>query len=158
MRLARAHVLVGVDEEARLAGVERVIAAFREELEALGLAEEVQLVEVGHLGISGWGVVVVVYPEGVYYGRVTPEAAREIVREHLLKGRPLEEYRLPAAAPVARPQEVLAGQRRVVLKNCGVINPEDIEEGPRSTSSVTPMKANPAPSRTGSSWKGTPIA
>ena len=128
MRLARAHVLVGVDEEARLAGVERVIAAFREELEALGLAEEVQLVEVGHLGISGWGVVVVVYPEGVYYGRVTPEAAREIVREHLLKGRPLEKYRLPAAAPVARPQEVLAGQRRVVLKNCGVINPEDIEE------------------------------
>lgn len=128
MRLARAHVLVGVDEEARLAGVEAVIAAFREELEALGIADEVQVVEVGHLGISGWGVVVVVYPEGVYYGGVTPEAARRICREHLLKGRPVEELRLPAAAPVARPQEVFAAQRRVVLANCGVINPEDIEE------------------------------
>lgn len=128
MRLARAHVLVGVDEEARLAGVDRVMAAFREELEALGLADEVQLVEVGHLGVSGWGVVVVVYPEGVYYGRVTPEAARVIAREHLLKGRVVEEYRLPAAAPVAQPQEVFSRQRRIVLKNCGVIDPENIEE------------------------------
>ncbi|MGY4707843.1 NADH-quinone oxidoreductase subunit NuoF [Candidatus Bipolaricaulota sp. J31] len=128
MKLARAHVLVGVDEEARLAGVDRVIAAFREELEALGIADEVQVVEVGHLGISGWGVVVVVYPEGVYYGHVTPEAARIICREHLLKGHPVEELRLPAAAPVARPQDVLSAQRRVVLRNCGVINPADIEE------------------------------
>ena len=128
MKLARAHVLIGVDDEARLAGVDRVIRAFREEIKALGLEDEVQVVETGHLGVSGWGVVVVVYPEGVYYGGVTPEDARRICREHLLKGRPVEELRLPAAAPVVRPAEVLSKQTRIVLANCGLIDPEDIED------------------------------
>ncbi|MBC7097641.1 NADH-quinone oxidoreductase subunit NuoF [Candidatus Bipolaricaulota bacterium] len=128
MRIARAHVLVGVDEEARLAGVDRVISALREGLSRAGLEEEVQVVETGTLGVSGRGVVLVVYPEGVYYAGVTPEDIPQIVEEHLLKGRPVERLRLPAAVPQTEPRQVLGRQVRVVLRNCGVIDPEEIEE------------------------------
>jgi len=128
MKIARAHVLVGVDEEARLAGVDRVLTALRKKLAELGLDDEVQVVETGTLGLSGRGVVLVVYPEGVYYAGVTPEAAEEIVEEHLLKGRPVERLRLPAQAPVVEPRRLLGRQTRVVLRNCGIIDPEDIED------------------------------
>jgi len=89
MTIARAHVLVGVDDEARLAGVDAVLAVLRSALDELGLAGEVRVVETGSLGVSGHGVVIAVQPDGVYYGRVTPEDAREIAQEHLLKGRPV---------------------------------------------------------------------
>ena len=128
MRPARTHVLVAVDEEARLAGVEGVLAALRAALDRYGLAEEVQVVETGTLGVSGQGVVLAVYPDGVFYGRVRPEDVEEIVEVHLLKGRPVERLRLPTAAPVARPGEIIGRQTRVVLRNVGVIDPENIEE------------------------------
>jgi (2Fe-2S) ferredoxin len=128
MRPARTHVLVAVDEETRLAGVEQVLSALRAALDRHGLAEEVQVVETGTLGVSGQGVVLAVYPDGVFYGRVRPEDVDEIVEVHLLKGRPVERLRLPTAAPVARPGEILGRQTRVVLRNVGVINPENIEE------------------------------
>ena len=128
MKLARSHVLVAVDEETRLAGVDQVISSLKAAIEEFGLADEVQVVETGTLGISGRGVVLVVYPEGVYYAGVTPEDARLIVEEHLLKGRPVERLRLPAGVPQVAPAQVLGRQVRVVLRNCGVIDPEDIEE------------------------------
>ncbi len=128
MRPARTHVLVAVDEEARQAGVEEVLAALRQVLDRCGLREEVQIVETGTLGISGQGVVLAVYPDGVFYGRVQPADVEEIVEVHLLKGRPVARLRLPTAAPVARPGEILGRQTRVVLRNVGVIDPENIEE------------------------------
>ena len=128
MKPARAHVLVGVDDEARLAGADQVLEQLRRALDELGLSQEVQVVETGTLGISGQGVVVAVYPDGVFYGRVTPEVVRRIAEEHLLKGRPVTALRLPTAAPVARPAEVFGRQVRVVLANCGVVDPENIEE------------------------------
>lgn len=128
MRPARAHVLVAVDEEARLSGVDQVLTALRQALAEQGLSEEVRVVETGTLGLSGQGVILAVYPDGVYYGRVRPEDVAEIVTEHLLKGRPVARLRLPTAAPVARPGEILGRQTRVVLSNCGVIDPENIEE------------------------------
>lgn len=128
MRLARTHVLVGVDDEARLAGVDAVLAALHGALAELGLQGEVQVVETGSLGISGHGIVIAVQPDGVYYAGVTPADARQIAEEHLLKGRPVARLRLPTTAPVARPAEVLGRQRRVVLANCGAIDPERIEE------------------------------
>lgn len=128
MRPARTHVLVAVDEEARLSGVDRVLAALREALTQYGLQDEVQVVETGTLGVSGQGVVLAVYPDGVFYGRVQPEDVQEIVEVHLLKGRPVARLRLPTGAPVARPGEILARQTRVVLRNVGVIDPENIEE------------------------------
>jgi len=128
MSLARAHVLVGVDDEARLAGVEGVLAALRKAVADLNLSNEVQVVETGSLGVSGHGVVVAVQPDGVYYAGVTPADAAAIAEEHLLKGRPVARLQLPTTAPVARPAEVLSRQKRVVLSNCGAIDPEKIEE------------------------------
>lgn len=128
MKPARTHVLVAVDEEARLSGVDQVLTALRQILAEYGLSEEVRVVETGTLGIAGQGVVLGVYPEAVFYGRVRPEDVREIVEVHLLKGRPVERLRLPTAAPVARPGEILGRQTRIVLRNVGVINPENIEE------------------------------
>ncbi|MCR4391792.1 MAG: NADH-quinone oxidoreductase subunit NuoF [Candidatus Acetothermia bacterium] len=128
MKIARAHVLVGVDDEARLAGVDEVLAVLRGAIAELGLEGEVQVVETGTLGVSGRGVAMAVYPDGVYYAGVTPADARTIAEEHLWKGRPVERLRLPTAAPVARPAEVLGRQVRVVLANCGIIDPEEIEE------------------------------
>lgn len=128
MSIARAHVLVGIDDEARLAGVEAVLSALRSALAELDLAGEVQVVETGSLGVSGRGVVIAVQPDGVYYAGVTAADARQIAQEHLLKGRPVARLRLPAMAPAARPADVLGRQRRVVLSNCGVIDPERIDE------------------------------
>ncbi|QAA76862.1 MAG: NADH-ubiquinone oxidoreductase chain F [Candidatus Bipolaricaulis sibiricus] len=128
MRLARAHVLVGVDDEARLAGVDGVLSALRTAVAELGLESEVQVIETGSLGVSGHGIVLAVQPDGVYYAHVTPADARTIVEEHLLKGRPVARLRLPTTAPVARPADVLGRQTRVVLANCGIIDPESIEE------------------------------
>ena len=128
MNLARAHVLVGVDDEARLAGVEEVLAALREAVADFDLSTEVQVVETGSLGVSGHGVVVAVQPDGVYYAGVTVRDARPIAEEHLLKGRPVQRLLLPTTAPAARPADVLTRQKRVVLSNCGVIDPEKIEE------------------------------
>jgi len=128
MNLARAHVLVGVDDEARLAGVEEVLAALREAVADFDLSTEVQVVETGSLGVSGHGVVVAVQPDGVYYAGVTVRDARPIAEEHLLKGRPVRRLLLPTTAPAARPADVLTRQKRVVLSNCGVIDPEKIEE------------------------------
>jgi len=128
MRPARVHLLVAVDEEARLSGVDQVLVALREALEHYGLGDEVQVIETGTLGISGQGVVLAVYPDGVFYGQVRPEDVREIVEVHLLKGRPVARLRLPTAAPLSRPGEILGRQVRVVLRNVGVIDPENIEE------------------------------
>ena len=128
MRLARAHVLVGVDDEARLANVDGVLSSLRDAIAALGLEGEVQVIETGSLGVSGHGVVLAVQPDGVYYAGVTAGDVQEIAEEHLLKGRPVARLRLPTAAPVARPAEILSRQARVVLANCGVIDPERIEE------------------------------
>ncbi len=128
MRPARTHVLVAVDEESRLAGVDQVLLALQQALDQYGLREEVKVIETGTLGVSGQGVVVAIYPDGVFYGRVQPADVREIVEEHLLKGRPVARLRLPTAAPVARPAEILGRQTRVVLRRVGVIDPENIEE------------------------------
>ncbi len=128
MRLARTHVLIGVDDEARLAGVDKVGEALHEALAEAELADEVQVVETGSLGIAGRGVVLVVYPEGVYYAGVTPEGVRRIVEEHLLKGRPVATLRLPSAAPAVQAAQVYERQHRVVLRNCGVIDPGNIDE------------------------------
>ncbi|HEC63555.1 MAG TPA: NADH-quinone oxidoreductase subunit NuoF, partial [Candidatus Acetothermia bacterium] len=79
------------------------------------------------LGISGQGVVLALYPEGVFYGGVSPQDVSEIVREHLLGGRVVKRLQLPPPEEVG-PSQILARQLRVVLRNCGLINPEDIDD------------------------------
>jgi len=126
MQRARAHVLISVNEEALLAGAREVGLALNAALEREGLRDEVKVIETGDVGVAGRGVVLVVYPDGVRYGRVTCDDAAEIVREHLLKGRPVERLRL--AATPTKTSVVSRRQARVVLENCGVIDPDSLDE------------------------------
>ncbi len=132
MRFYRAHVLVCAGTNCSLKGSQAVRQRLLNELEEVGLADEVKVVETGCFGLCEQGPTVVVYPEGVLYCRVTPDDVPELVREHLLKGRRLERllYREEAEKAVQTVPQVdfFRGQQRIVLRNCGVIDPESIEE------------------------------
>ncbi len=103
-----------------------VLSALRRALEESGLAEQVEIVQTPALSGSDRGVAVAVYPEGVHY-RVTPQDVPRLVEEHLKGGRPVEELR---ASPPEEPGPSLrlGRQVRVVLGNCGLINPEEIDD------------------------------
>lgn len=131
MTIPRSHVLISVDANTLLAGVKAVESALIEELRKRNLDKEVSVIETGPLGIIGKGVVMVVYPEGVFYGNVKVEDIPELVEEHFIKGRPLKRLIIEATTPTFIQKEEVGltkKQIRIVLKNSGVINPESIEE------------------------------
>jgi NADH:ubiquinone oxidoreductase subunit F (NADH-binding)/(2Fe-2S) ferredoxin/Pyruvate/2-oxoacid:ferredoxin oxidoreductase delta subunit len=110
-----------------------VYKAFQEELARWKLDREVMLVETGCHGMCEMGPIVVIYPEGAFYCRVAPEDVPEIVEEHLYKGRLVERllYTVPSdmtKVPHYKDIPFYSKQHRVVLRNCGYINPEHIEE------------------------------
>ncbi|MGC9372826.1 MAG: NADH-quinone oxidoreductase subunit NuoF, partial [Thermovirgaceae bacterium] len=110
-----------------------VYKALQEELTRRKLDREVLLVETGCHGMCEMGPLVVIYPEGAFYCRVTPEDVPEIVEEHLYKGRLVERllYTVPnemTKVPHYKDIPFYSKQQRVVLRNCGYINPEHIEE------------------------------
>ncbi len=129
----RIHILIAMDPHTIAQGARSVKDALLKDISLAGLSEEVKVVETGSLGIYNKGVVMVVFPDGVYYAGVKPEDVSEIVSEHLVKGRAVERLQY-AAAPTAEkesPEDQYArmGQQlRVVLKNAGIIDPESIEE------------------------------
>jgi NADH-quinone oxidoreductase subunit F len=109
------------------------MAALAAELSRLGLGQEVKIVETGCMGICDLGPIAVVYPDGVFYQRLTTEDMRLVAEEHLLKGRIVE--RLLYTKPETGEQVTGVGeipffaeQRKVVLENCGLIDPAAIEE------------------------------
>jgi NADH-quinone oxidoreductase subunit F len=126
MLRARGHVLIAVNEEALLAGARDVERALGDLLVEEGLADEIRVIETGDVGVTGRGVVLVVHPDAVRYGNVRVADVAEIVREHLLKGRPVERLRL--ASTPARATGDVRRQARIVLENCGRIDPESLDE------------------------------
>lgn len=132
MSLVRNHILISIDAGTIMAGARAVEKALVDEIARQGLSDEVAVLETGSVGIIGKGVVLVVYPEGVYYGNVTPNDVPELVEEHLLKGRVLKRLVLTEGPKqyVVHKERVglLKEQPRIVLRNCGIINPENIEE------------------------------
>ena len=131
MPFYRSHVLVCNGTACVLKGSRAVQAALNEEIAKAGLENEIRVVETGCLGISECGPVIVVYPEGTVYANLMPADAREIVQEHLLKGRVVPRLMYKGEVSMTGPQaEVpfVAKQQKVVLKNCGTINPESIED------------------------------
>jgi NADH:ubiquinone oxidoreductase subunit F (NADH-binding)/(2Fe-2S) ferredoxin len=132
MSIVRSHVLISIDANTLLAGAKAVEEALINELRRRGIDKEVGVIETGPLGIIGKGVVMVVYPEGVYYGNVKPEDIPELVEEHFIKGRPLKrlmiENIITPSVVVKEEVGLTKRQVRIVLKNSGVINPESIEE------------------------------
>ncbi len=97
-----------------------------------GLSEQVQVVKTGCFGFCEKGPIVKILPEQSFYVEVKPEDAERIVAEHLLKGRPVKDLLYKGEAGVAAKGEAdikfYQKQMRIVLRNCGIINPEDIKE------------------------------
>ncbi len=135
--MIRSHVLICGGTGCTSSGSIKINEAFQEHLEKAGISEEVKIVQTGCFGLCALGPVVIVHPEGTFYSRVTPEDVEEIVNEHLLKGRIVE--RLVYSDTGEEAVEDIANvslndtafyktQQRVVLRNCGVIDPEDINE------------------------------
>ena len=113
---------------------DKIAAAFEAEILATGLENEVKVIRTGCFGLCALGPIVVIYPEGSFYSMVKEEDVKEIVDEHLLKGRPVT--RLLYDETVAEDNSIKSldetafykKQLRVALRNCGVINPENIDE------------------------------
>ncbi len=135
--MIRAHVLICGGTGCTSSGSKSIQASFDEALKAQGLTEEVKIVQTGCFGLCALGPVVIVHPDGTFYSRVTPEDVEEIVSEHLLKGRVVERLvyndSADTAEKTAEPASLndtafYRAQKRVALRNCGVINPENIDE------------------------------
>jgi NADH-quinone oxidoreductase subunit F len=133
MPIYRSHVLICGGTGCTSSGSHEVMDAFREELRNQKLDREVLIVPTGCHGMCEMGPIVVVYPEGTFYCRVKAEDVKEIVSEHLLKGRivPRLLYTVSEEAPkVPHYKEIpfYGKQHRIALENCGYINPDNIEE------------------------------
>ncbi|HOB19469.1 MAG TPA: NADH-quinone oxidoreductase subunit NuoF [Candidatus Atribacteria bacterium] len=134
MKLYRSHVLVCGGTGCHSSGSAGIIDAFQAELKKHNLEDEIKLVSTGCFGLCAVGPVVVVYPEGAFYSGIKAEDVPRIVEEHLLKGRIVNDllYHDHAKAEdvVSTLDEVefYKKQKRMALRNCGVINPEKIEE------------------------------
>ena len=129
----RSHVMVCGGTGCTSSGSAKIMEAFEREIALNGLDQEVKVIHTGCFGLCALGPIVVVYPEGCFYSRVKEEDVGEIVREHLLKGRPVK--RLLYEETVDQDQikslsetNFYKKQHRVALRNCGVINPENIDE------------------------------
>lgn len=129
MKYYRSHVLVCVDPECLKKGAHEINDSLQDELVAQGLIDEVQVLETSRIGGCSNGPEIMVYPEGVHYSGMTPDDIPFLVEEHFLKGRMAQKFLTPTteiideelSAPT--PKEI-----RIVLRNCGVIDPENIED------------------------------
>ena len=129
----RAHVLVCGGTGCTSGGCEKVIETLTQEIQAAGLDQEVCVVKTGCHGLCALGPVMIVYPDDILYAMVKPEDAHEIVQEHLLKGRPVtrliyDESVTTEGVKNLNDTNFYKKQVRVALRNCGVINPEKIDE------------------------------
>ena len=135
MELYRSHVLVCGGTGCSSSGSAKLIERFEEQLKEKGLDKEVKVVRTGCFGLCEAGPVVIVYPEGTFYSRVKVEDVDEIVSEHLLKGRKVQhlvyvDHKTHESSVQKSLNEIgfYKQQKRVALRNCGVIDPENIDE------------------------------
>lgn len=129
----RSNVLVCGGTGCTSSNSEKIIEKLKEEISAKGLDQEVNVVRTGCFGLCALGPIMIVYPEGCFYSEVKVEDVPEIVEEHLLKGRIVKRllYDDTIHQDVVKSIEstdFYKKQKRVALRNCGVINPEDIDE------------------------------
>lgn len=130
----RSHVLICGGTGCTSSGSTALRQALEKELAANELQDEIKIVTTGCFGLCALGPVMIVYPDGTFYSMVKPEDIPEIVEEHLLKGRPvarLEYHEKTGDHHVVTSlseTNFYKKQKRVALRNCGVIDPEKIEE------------------------------
>ena len=135
MDLYRAHVLVCGGTGCTSSGSAKLIERFEEQIATNGLDKEVKVVRTGCFGLCEAGPVVIIYPEGTFYSRVKVEDVDEIVTEHLLKGRKVQhlvyvDHKTHESSVQKSLNEIgfYKQQERIALRNCGVIDPENIDE------------------------------
>ena len=133
MRKIRAHVLVCAGTGCTSSGSAKILAQLEHELAAHGLQDEIKVVKTGCFGLCALGPIMVVYPEGAFYSHITADDVTEIVEEHLLKGRVVKHLLYAETVSGDKIKSLnetrfYKKQHRIALRNCGVINPENIEE------------------------------
>ncbi|MGE4483760.1 MAG: NADH-ubiquinone oxidoreductase-F iron-sulfur binding region domain-containing protein [Oscillospiraceae bacterium] len=132
--MVRSHILVCGGTGCTSSHSEQIIEAMEAELKVQGLDKEVKVVKTGCFGLCALGPIMIVYPEGAFYSRVKPEDAKEIVDEHILKGRIVkrllfqETIKDDNTIKNLNHTKFYEKQKRIALRNCGIINPEVIEE------------------------------
>ncbi|MCX6090466.1 MAG: NAD(P)H-dependent oxidoreductase subunit E, partial [Candidatus Atribacteria bacterium] len=130
--MERCQVLLCAGAACVSSGALKVKDALIREIQRNGLENEVRLVETGCVGPCNLGPLAIVYPEGVFYQKLVPEDAPDIVEEHLIKGRVVD--RLLFQAPDEEKKKFLQEidffkkQVKIALRNCGFINPMVIDE------------------------------
>ena len=132
--MVRAHILICGGTGCTSSRSMVIAEKLNEELKARELDNEIKVVTTGCFGLCALGPIMIVYPDGTFYSRVTEDDISEIVEEHLLKGRPVQRlvYDDSGIENVKANSLAETGfyrkQKRVALRNCGVINPEEIDE------------------------------
>lgn len=129
----RSHVLVCGGTGCTSSGSQQIMEALKEEIKKAGLENEVSVVQTGCHGLCALGPIMIVYPDASFYSMVKVEDIPEIVQEHLLKGRVVtrllyQETVTPAGVKALIDTDFYKKQHRIALRNCGIINPEVIEE------------------------------
>ena len=133
MDIIRSHIMVCTGTGCTSSHSPEIIAEFEKELAAQGMDKEVKVVRTGCFGLCAMGPIVMIFPEGALYTRVTVEDVKEIVSEHIVKGRIVQrllhkEEDNKQAVTSLTDTEFYKHQHRIVLRNCGVIDPENIDE------------------------------
>ena len=129
----RSHVLVCGGTGCTSSGSQKIMETLRTEIEKAGLDKEVSVVQTGCHGLCALGPIMIVYPEAVFYSMVKDEDIPEIVAEHLVKGRVVKrlvynETVTDEGIKSLADTDFYKKQHRIALRNCGVINPENIDE------------------------------
>ncbi len=133
MAIFRSHVLVCGGTGCTSSKSDLIKKRFEEKIKEVNLDKEVQVVATGCFGLCAVGPIVIVYPEGSFYSEMTVERVDEIVEEHLLKGRIVKKYLFEDGSQDNKLKSLnevdfYKKQLRIALRNCGVINPENINE------------------------------
>lgn len=129
MKYFRSHILVCVDPECLAKGAHDILDTLNDELVAIGLIDEVQVLETSRIGGCANGPEIMVYPEGIHYANLTTADIPYLVDEHFLKGRVVSKFLI--SEKKAADEELsapTAKEVRIVLRNCGLIDPENIED------------------------------
>ena len=129
----RSHVLVCGGTGCTSSNSPAIIEALEKEITDRGLQEEIKVVRTGCFGLCALGPIMIVYPEGCFYSQVKVSDVPEIVEEHLLKGRIVKRLLYDETVTMddvksLQETDFYKKQHRVALRNCGVIDPENIEE------------------------------
>lgn len=129
MKYYRSHVLVCVDPECLKRGAHDILDSLQDELVSQGLIDEVQVLETSRIGGCSDGPEMMVYPEGVHYTGLTVDDMPFLVEEHFLKGRVAQKFVAPTVTSTDEELRApTAKEVRIVLRNCGSIDPENIED------------------------------